>query len=54
MERMEACGQVLFISVAERGVRFESSRGEVSLGFGTNNEVTSARPLSDIWLARVA
>ena len=33
-------------------VRFEKSRGEVCLGPG--NEVTSARSLSDFWLARVA
>ena len=35
-------------------VRFEKSWGEVCLGPGTNNEVTSARPLSDFWLTRVA
>ena len=35
-------------------VRFEKSWGEVCLGPGINNEVTSARLLPDLWLARVA
>ena len=35
-------------------VRFEKSWGEVCLGPGTNNEVTSARLLPDLWLAHVA
>ena len=35
-------------------LRFEKSQGEVCHGPVTNNEVTSARPLSDFWLARVA
>ena len=35
-------------------VRFEKSWGEICLGPGTNNEITSARLLSDLWLARVA
>ena len=34
-------------------VRFEKSWGEVCLGPGINNEVTSARLLPDLWLARV-
>ena len=40
--------------VSQPAVRFEKSRGEVCLGPGTNNEVNSARPLSDLWQARVA
>ena len=35
-------------------VRFEKSWGEICLGPVTNNEVTSARLLSDLWLACVA